>query len=60
MLDINLTNTLHGTGPGVGAALERMHEETAVDEIMLVTGGHSSQIQTRTVELITDRFGLPG
>ncbi|WP_244650609.1 LLM class flavin-dependent oxidoreductase [Plantibacter sp. CFBP 13570] len=59
VLDMYMANTLHGTGSEVGVALERLHEQTSADEIMLVTGGHSREIQTSSVELVADHFGLP-
>ncbi|PPF87523.1 LLM class flavin-dependent oxidoreductase [Pseudoclavibacter sp. RFBJ3] len=58
VLDHYMANTIHGSGEQVGDALERLHQQTKIDEIMLVTGGHSREIQTRTVELMADHFGL--
>ena len=51
--------TLHGTAAEVAEGLELLHRQTAVDEVMLVVGGHSRQAQTRTVELIADHYNLP-
>jgi len=30
-----------------------------VDEVMLVVMGHSRAVQSRTVELLADHYGLP-
>lgn len=36
-----------------------LHDLTGADEIMLVTMGHSREVQARTLELIADHYGLP-
>ena len=51
--------TLHGTAADVAHGLEAVHQHTQVDEVMLVTGGHSREVHTRTLELIADHYSLP-
>lgn len=49
---------LNGTAPEVAARLEQLHDQTGVDEVMLVVMGYSRQAQARTVELIADHYRL--
>jgi hypothetical protein len=39
--------------------LEELHDQTRVDEVMLVVQGHSRRAQARTVELIADHYNMP-
>ncbi|MDI9915376.1 MsnO8 family LLM class oxidoreductase [Rhodococcus sp. IEGM 1379] len=50
---------LHGTAAEVAEGLEELHEQTGVDEVMLVVQGYSRRAQARTVELIADHYGMP-
>ncbi|WP_245692201.1 LLM class flavin-dependent oxidoreductase [Geodermatophilus telluris] len=59
VLDMYTRRFLNGTGPQVAAALERLHAQTGVDEVMLVVMGHSRRAQTRTLEVIADHYALP-
>jgi luciferase family oxidoreductase group 1 len=59
ILDAYTQRFLNGTAPQVAAALERLHDQTGVDEVMLVLTGHSGQAQARSVELIADHYSLP-
>lgn len=59
VLNLYTRRFLNGTGAEVAAALEQLHAGTDVDEVMLVTMGHSRRTHARTVELIADHYGLP-
>ncbi|OLL16086.1 MULTISPECIES: LLM class flavin-dependent oxidoreductase [unclassified Rhodococcus (in: high G+C Gram-positive bacteria)] len=59
ILDAYTQRFLHGTGPQVADTLERLQEQTGVDEVMLVVMGHSRRTQARTLELIADHYHLP-
>ncbi|MHC5560904.1 LLM class flavin-dependent oxidoreductase [Kocuria sp. U4B] len=59
VLDLYTHRFLNGTGADVAADLEQLHALTDVDEVMLVTLGHSRRAQARTVELLADHYGLP-
>lgn len=59
ILDMYTQRFLHGTGEQVAEHLDQLHEVSGVDEVMLVTLGHSRTVQTRTLELIADHYGLP-
>ena len=59
ILDAYTQHFLTGTGPEVAGALEHLHDQTGVDEMMLVVMGHSRRTQARTVELIADHYSLP-
>ncbi|QCY48396.1 LLM class flavin-dependent oxidoreductase [Glutamicibacter creatinolyticus] len=50
---------INGTPAHVASQLERLQEQTGVDEIMLVVMGYSRQAQARTVELLADHYNLP-
>ncbi len=50
---------LHGTAAEVAYGLEQLHDQTRVDEVMLVVQGHSRRAQARTVELIADHYNMP-
>jgi luciferase family oxidoreductase group 1 len=51
--------SLHGTAADVAYGLEELHDQTRVDEVMLVVQGHSRRAQARTVELIADHYNMP-
>ncbi|MHA7292182.1 LLM class flavin-dependent oxidoreductase [Arthrobacter sp. MDT3-24] len=51
--------SLHGTAAEVANGLEELHDQTRVDEVMLVVQGHSRPAQARTVELIADHYNMP-
>ncbi|WP_309107924.1 LLM class flavin-dependent oxidoreductase [Arthrobacter sp.] len=51
--------TLHGTAAEVAAGLEELHDQTGVDEVMLVVQGHSRRAQARTLDSIADHYALP-
>ncbi|NMA76012.1 MAG: LLM class flavin-dependent oxidoreductase [Actinomycetales bacterium] len=59
ILDMYLRRFVNGTGEQVAEHLDHLHDVTGVDEIMLVTMGHSREVQSRTLELIADHYGLP-
>ncbi len=59
ILDFYTQHTVNGTGADVAAVLDALHARTAADEIMLVTTGHSRQVQARTIELLADHYGMP-
>ena len=50
--------TLHGTAADVAAGIEDLQEQTGVNEVMLVVQGHSREVQTRTIELMADHYGM--
>ena len=50
---------IHGTAAEVAYGLEELHDQTRVDEVMLVVQGHSRRAQARTVELIADHYNMP-
>lgn len=58
ILETYTDNSLHGTVETVADGLERLHERTQADEIMMVVGAHSREISRRTVELLADHYGL--
>lgn len=58
ILDAYTERSVPGTGAQVAEHLDHLHELTGADEIMLVTMGHSRAVQSRTVELIADHYGL--
>lgn len=60
ILDQYTQRSAHGSAAQAAEHLDKLHELTDVDEIMLVTMGHSRAVQSRTVELIADHYGLPG
>lgn len=51
--------SLHGTAAEVANGLEELHDQTRVNEVMLVVQGHSRRAQARTVELIADHYNMP-
>ena len=59
VLDAHTHHTLHGKPATVADHLEALHDQTGVDEVMLVGGGHSAAFEERGVELIADHYGLP-
>lgn len=59
ILDFYTQHNVNGTGADVAAVLDALHARTAADEIMLVTTGHSRQVQARTIELLADHYGMP-
>ncbi|WEV78177.1 LLM class flavin-dependent oxidoreductase [Janibacter cremeus] len=59
VLDVYTERFTNGTAADVAAALERLHDRTQVDELMLVVMGHSRRTQARTLELLADHYGLP-
>ncbi len=58
ILDLYTSRSYHGTASTVATRLERLHEETGVDEVMLVLGSHTPGTGERTVELLADHYGL--
>jgi len=50
---------INGTAPEVATALERIHEQTQADEMMLVVMGYSREIQSRTLEVMADHYSVP-
>lgn len=60
ILDLYTNRTLAGTAATVANRLEQLHEQTGVDEVMAVLGGHDLHVATRTVELLADHYGMPG
>ena len=50
---------IHGMAAEVAYGLEELHDQTRVDEVMLVVQGHSRRTQARTVELIADHYNMP-
>ncbi len=54
-----IDRNIHGTAAEVAEGLEKLHDQTGVDEVMLVVNGHSRRAQSRTVELIADHYGMP-
>ncbi|CCG02575.1 LLM class flavin-dependent oxidoreductase [Blastococcus saxobsidens] len=59
VLEMYTRRFLNGTGPEVATALERLHAQAEVDEVMLVVMGHSRRAQARTLEVIADHYELP-
>src|SRR5690625_4170688 len=49
---------LNGTAPAVAADIEKLHDQTGVDEVMLVVMGHSRRAQARTIDLIADHYAM--
>lgn len=56
ILDVYTRRFVNGTGTNVAAALDRLYEQTQVDEIMLVTMGSSRAVHVRTLELIAQHY----
>src|SRR5699024_7317893 len=59
ILDMYVRRFVNGTGEQVAEHLDHLHDMTGVDEMMLVTMGHSREVQTRPRERIADPYGLP-
>lgn len=59
VLDAYTDRYLNGTPAEVATVLEQLHEQTGVDEVMLVTMGYARAAHTRTLELMADHYGLP-
>lgn len=59
ILDLYTRRFVNGSGADVAATLDRLHEQTHVDEVMLVTMGASRDVHARTVELVADHYGMP-
>src|SRR5699024_8863946 len=61
ILDVYTQRFVNGSGAEVAAALDRLYEQTQVDEIMLVTMGSSRAVHVRTLELIAQHYqaGVP-
>ena len=60
ILDLYTNRTFAGTAAMVAGRREQLHEQTGVDEVMTVVGGHDLHTATRTVELLADHYGMPG
>ena len=60
ILDTCNRRFINGTAAQVAAALERIHEQTQADEMLLVTMGYSRAIQTGTVQSLADHYSLSG
>lgn len=58
VLDLYTRVYRNGTPAQVAEALERLHDRTQVDEVMLVTMGHSRESQARTIDLMADHYGM--
>lgn len=58
VLDAYTQRFVNGTGADVAAALDRLYEQTQVDEIMLVPAGASRAVQVRTIELLAQHYQL--
>lgn len=58
VLDLYTRRYINGTAIDVAAALDRLYEQTQVDEIMLVTVGASRAVQVRTIELLAQHYQL--
>lgn len=58
ILDAYTDRSFHGSPATVADRLEALHARTGVDEIMLVTGGHSSALDEHGIELIADHYDL--
>src|SRR5699024_5098337 len=58
VLDVYTQQFVNGTGQDVAASLNRLYEQTQVDEIMLVTMGASRAVHRRTIELIAQHYEL--
>lgn len=58
VLDTYTKRFVNGTGADVAAALDRLYEQTQVDEIMLVPAGASCAGQVRTIELLAQHYQL--
>lgn len=59
VIDAYTRRTFHGTPTTVAERLEALHARTGVDEVMLVTGGHSAALDIHGIDLIADHFHLP-
>ncbi|MGO1166680.1 MAG: LLM class flavin-dependent oxidoreductase [Janibacter sp.] len=58
VLDLYTRVYRNGTPAQVAEALERLHDRSQVDEVMLVTMGHSRESQARTIDLMADHYGM--
>ncbi len=47
-----------GTAPMVAKQLEKLHQQTGADEIMLVLGGHDQNSASQTINLLADHYGV--
>lgn len=59
ILDLYTDRFLNGTSAQVASALESLHDQTEVDEVMLVATGYSRQARVRTLELLADHYDMP-
>lgn len=59
ILELYTRRFVNGTGADVAAALDRLHDQTAADEVMLVTMGASRDVHARTIELVANHYGMP-
>lgn len=59
ILDMYTNRTYHGTASTVASRLEQLHEETGVDEVMLVLGSHTNGADEGTIELLAEHYGMP-
>lgn len=58
ILDSYTNRTYHGTASTVASRLGRLHEETSVDEVMLVLNSHTSGADECTVELLANHYDV--
>lgn len=58
VLDHYNNRVLNGTPAQVADRLEQLHEQTKVDELMLVVSGYSRQAQSRTLDLLANHYSL--
>ncbi|WP_127782218.1 LLM class flavin-dependent oxidoreductase [Rhodococcus sp. X156] len=59
ILDAYTSRSFHGTPAAVADRLERLHERTGADELMLVVSGHSAALDEHGIELLADHYHLP-
>lgn len=59
ILDMYTDRAHAGTPETVAHRLEDLHEQTGVDEVMVVLGTHPRGADERTVELLAEHYGIP-
>ncbi|GAB2495098.1 LLM class flavin-dependent oxidoreductase [Promicromonospora xylanilytica] len=59
VLDMYTNRAFAGTAETVAHRLGDLHEQTGVDEVMVVLGTHSRGADERTVTLLAEHYGMP-
>ncbi|WP_202619314.1 LLM class flavin-dependent oxidoreductase [Ornithinimicrobium cavernae] len=59
VLDTYTDRAYAGTAETAARRLEELHEQTGVDEVMVVLGSHSRGADERTIALLAEHYGMP-